>query len=307
MNNITELKEWQALIQHQQDMTHHHMRDWFADDLQRFSKFSLQNGDIFIDYSRNRITDQTLKLLCDLAFAVGLPQKIDALLAGHPVNTTENRPALHTALRNMSHTPIILNGENIDNLVSDARTRMYDFVNKIHSHAWRGITGKPMTDIVNIGIGGSCLGPMMTTEALKDFSVANLTFHFISSVDKNQLNDVLTQIDPETTLFIISSKSFSTLETITNAKTIMRWMKAKLGTDTLSPHFIAVTAAPEKALALGITPDQIFPVWDWVGGRYSIWSPIGLPLALMIGAKNFDAFLSELLSSKCSGHCSLLA
>jgi glucose-6-phosphate isomerase len=176
-------------------------------------------------------------------------------------------------------------------VITETQQKLTEFVKKIHSHQWRGVTGKPIEHIVNIGIGGSYTGPMMCTEALREYAVSSLKFHFISSVDKVQLNDVILRINPETTLFIISSKSFSTIETLTNAETIVAWMKNKLGTDVLRHHFIAVTAAADKALRFGIQPDCIFPLWDWVGGRYSVWSAIGLPLMLMLGHERFDEFL----------------
>lgn len=292
MTNLTELTEWHALIRHQRSIANQHMRDWFNRDSMRFSRFSLQFGEILFDYSRNRIDDNTIKLLCDLAHAVDLPKKIEALFSGHPINSTEKRPALHTALRNKSHSPIIVNGENIASLIVKAQEKMRDLADKIHSKEWKGVTAKPISHIVNVGIGGSHLGPMMCAHALKDFAISTLQFHFISSVDKAHLNEILKQIDPETTLFIISSKSFTTLETMTNARTIIAWMQDRLGKDVLKHHFIAVTAHAENAIAFGIPKEHIFPLWDWVGGRYSIWSAIGLPLMLMIGSKYFDDFLA---------------
>lgn len=292
MIKLTELTEWQALADHHQQIADQHMRDWFAADVQRFSRFTLQTNSIFLDYSRNRITDETLTLLCKLAEALQLRDKIEALFCGKPINTTENRPALHTALRDKNHTPIIVNGENIADLIAKTQEKMRDFVTQIHTQTWRGVTGKPITHVVNIGIGGSYLGPMMGVSALKDYAVHDLKFHFISTVDKAYINEVLEKIDAETTLFIISSKSFSTLETMTNAKTILSWMQDKLGNDVLKKHFIAITAATEKAVTFGIPLQHIFPIWDWVGGRYSVWSAIGLPLMLMIGPTHFADFLA---------------
>ncbi len=283
--------EWQTLANHQSEIAPCHMRDWFAKDHSRFSHFSLQAGDLFLDYSRNRITDKTMTLLCDFARAIHLPEKIDAIFSGFPVNTTENRPALHMALRDLSHTPTMVDGVNIASLIQNAQTKLQDFVTQIHSHAWKGITGKPIRHIVNIGIGGSYTGPMMTTCALSHFKIAPLEFHFISTVDQFHLTDVLQRIDPETTLFIISSKSFSTLETLTNAQTIFQWMKNQLGHDVVKHHFVAVTASIDKAIAWGLPEENIFPLWHWVGGRYSIWSAIGLPLMLMIGNDHFKDFL----------------
>lgn len=290
MKNLTNLEIWQTLIAHQREIANQHMRDWFDQDAQRFAKFTLEADGLLLDYSRNRITEKTIPLLCELANTASLSEKRNALFSGRPINTTEKRPVLHTALRDPHHTTIAVNGENIAPLIIETQKRMRAFTTKLHNKKWLGITDKPITHIVNIGIGGSYLGPMMCTYALKDFAVSDLQFHFISSVDKAHLNEVLQAIDPETTLFIISSKSFSTLETITNAETIATWMRNQFGPDSIAKHFIAITAATEKALAFGITKDHIFPLWDWVGGRYSIWSAIGLPLMLMIGEQQFAEF-----------------
>ena len=212
MKNLTKLAEWQALAKHQRTITNQHMRDWFRDDTGRFSQFSIKSGELFLDYSRNRIHAETIQLLCNLAHAMDLPQKIDALFHGQPINTTEKRAVLHAALRDKNHVPIMINGENIAPLITKTQEKMREFVANIHAQTWRGVTGKPITHIVNIGIGGSHFGPLMGTQALKDFAITNLQFHFISSVDKAPLNDILQYIDPETTLFIISSKSFTTIE-----------------------------------------------------------------------------------------------
>ncbi len=291
MRHLTEFKEWQVLANHQKEIADLHMRDLFAHDRNRFSHFTLSCNDIFLDYSRNRINNQTLSLLCNLAHRIGLLDKINALFSGYPVNATEKRPALHTALRDQNHTPIMIQGENIAPLITQSQKKLRDCVNAIHTKTWKGVTGKPISHIVNIGIGGSYTGPMMCIHALKDFAVTPLQFHFIASADKDHLNDVLQQIDPETTLFIISSKSFSTLETLTNATSILAWMKHLFGNEVMKHHFIAVTAATDKALEFGLHKDNIFPLWEWIGGRYSIWSSIGLPLMLMIGNQQFDLFL----------------
>lgn len=292
MKNLTELKSWQALQQHHADIAHTHMRDWFDMDESRFSKMTLSVDDILLDYSRNRITQETLDLLIRLADAAELPQKIAGLFKGEPMNATEKRPALHTALRDLSHTPIFIQAENIAQKIQIAYQKMEAFCAQIHQQQWRGITNKPIQHIVNIGIGGSYLGPKMCTFALKSAAVSNLKFHFISSVDKAHLEEITAELDPETTLFIISSKSFTTLETITNAQTIYAWMHAKFGATVLQKHFIAITAESEKARAFGIPSENIFPLWEWVGGRYSIWSAIGLPLMLMIGPAQFEHFLA---------------
>lgn len=290
MNKITDLAEWQVLQSHQQKIAREEMQDWFHQDPQRFEKFSLQACGILLDYSKNRMTQETLRLLCELARKMRLSQKINALFSGEIVNSTEKRPALHTALRE-KNAALEIHGNNIMPDIHATLKKMREFIEKIHQNLWLGVTQKPIRDIVNIGIGGSHLGPLMTFRALSEYTHPSLRCHFVSNIDSVHIQEVLKQIDPERTLFIISSKSFSTLETMTNAKTIRSWMQAKLGTNNLAPHFIAVTAAHNKALQFGIAEENIFPLWDWVGGRYSIWSAIGLPLALMIGMQRFQEFL----------------
>src|SRR5579885_1047589 len=292
MKPITENTEWQALANHYHDIANLHMRDLFAKDTRRFSRYTLLFNDILLDYSRNRITDQTISMLCHLAESQGLKGKIEALFAGHPINVSENRPALHTALRDLKHSPIYVNGEDIAGLIAESRDKMRTFVTRVHTGQWKGITGKPISHIVNIGIGGSFQGPMMCCHALKEFAVANLKIHFISTVDDIHLNEIWQQIDPESTLFIISSKSFTTIETLTNTHTIAARMKARFGQDVLRHHFIAVTSEPEKAISFGIPAEQVFPLWSWIGGRYSVWSAIGLPLMLLIGNEQFSQFLA---------------
>jgi len=291
MRNLTELKEWQALIDHYDEIKHHHMRDWFLQDSERFSHFNLRVGNILLDYSRNRISKNTIALFVDLIQNVDLKEKISELFTGAHINTTENRPALHTALRDLK-TTIYLDDKDITSHIADTQNKMANFVSQIHNKQWLGATGKPISHIVNLGIGGSHLGPRMCTEALKDHAICNLSIHFISGVDDIYLQEVLNQIDAETTIFIISSKSFTTIETLTNAQTITHWLTHTLGINDVSKHFIAITAAPEKAVKFGIPSSQILPLWDWVGGRYSVWSAIGLPLMLLIGSKHFTDFLN---------------
>ena len=229
MKTLTEHKEWNDLANHRDELANQHMRDWFAEDKKRFSRFTLLADDIFLDYSRNRVTDKTITLLCNLANSLNLKDKIEGLFTGQRVNTTEDRPALHTALRDKNHAPILVNGENITTMIAESQDKMRAFVTAVHTQRWTGVTGKPISHIVNIGIGGSHQGPMMCSEALKDFAVTQLHFHYISSIDDLHLHDVLQQIDPETTLFIVSSKSFTTIETITNAQTISAWLSDRLG------------------------------------------------------------------------------
>jgi len=291
MTILTSLPEWRALLAHQKTVASCSMLLAFKNDPTRFTRFSLEQGDIFLDYSKNRITPETLPLLFNLAEATLLRKKMDDLFAGRAVNFTEKRPALHTALRNPHANPVMIQGVNIMTDIHAALQKMREFTEQIRQHAWRGATGKPIRDIVNIGIGGSHLGPMMATHALRAFHLDSLRCHFISNIDSAHLQEVLQEIDPEATLFIISSKSFTTLETMTNANTLRAWLQEKLPGKNLTPHFVAVTAAFDKAREWGIPTSQIFPLWEWVGGRFSVWSAIGLPVALMIG---MDAFLEFL-------------
>jgi glucose-6-phosphate isomerase len=291
MNTTTTLPDWQALKTHQEQIASERMQDWFISDPERYQRFSLQVDDILLDYSKNRVTTETLQLLGNLATSLKLSEKIAALFNGHTVNITENRPALHTSLRNPTTAPVFINQENITALITETLTQMRLFTDQVRSGSWRGATNKAITDIVNIGIGGSHLGPLLATHALSTFSDNSLRCHFISNIDAAHIQEILHNIDPETTLFIVSSKSFTTLETITNAVTIKAWLQHKLGIHTIEKHFVAVTAAIDKARDFGIPLPQIFPVWDWIGGRYSVWSAIGLPLALLIGMKNFTDFL----------------
>lgn len=292
MTPLTKLAEWQALKAHQKEFAAETLQNAFQNDPHRFEKYSLQLGGILLDYSKNYIKQDTMPLLSQLAKAIDLPKQIEDLFMGEPLNSTEFRAALHTALRHQGSQPVLLNGVNVMPAIKAALQQMTDFTRKIHDGTWRGVTGKPIRDIVNIGIGGSHLGPLMATHALSDFAHPNLHCHFVSNIDQAHLKDVLRQIDPEAVLFIISSKSFSTLETMTNAKMIRTWLQQKLGVENVAAHFVAVTSVKDKAIEFGIPAEQIFPLWDWVGGRYSVWSAIGLPLALLIGMERFQEFLN---------------
>jgi glucose-6-phosphate isomerase len=292
MKNLIEQPAWLALSQHHHDLSAHHMRDLFAAEPGRFDQFSIKHNDILLDYSRNRINKTSMDLLVDLALAADLQSHIAALFAGELVNTTERRPALHTALRDQFPVSTPVYSADISTEIAESRAQLFRFTEEILAGKRLGMTGKAFKSVVNIGIGGSYLGPMMATSALKDFAVSSLSFHFISTIDPDHLSDVLALIDPETTLFIISSKSFTTLETMTNARTIMSWLTDKLGREALAKHVIAVTAHKHNALTFGVNSENIFTFWEWVGGRYSIWSAIGLPLLLMIGTQQFSEFLS---------------
>jgi glucose-6-phosphate isomerase len=287
MKILTELAEWQVLKNHKETIETCQMQDWFRNDPDRFARYSLRAGGILLDYSKNRINDDTLNLLFNLAKTANLPEKINALFSGAKINFSEQRPALHTALRNKDAPPLIVGDRDITRDIRATLLKMQEFTEKVRNKEWRGVTGKPIRDIVNIGIGGSYLGPLMATTALHDFTDKSFRCHFISNIDSTHLHDVLNQIDPEATLFIVSSKSFTTLETITNAKTLYLWLQNKLGTKNIESHFVAVTAQPKRAIEFGIPEKNIFPLWDWVGGRYSIWSAIGLPIALMVGMPQF--------------------
>lgn len=288
---LTHLKEWQALKHHYDQVSSLHLRELFTQDSERFAQFSVESCGLFLDYSRNRITQTTQKLLIDLAQAVNLQDKIEAIFRGDAINTTERRSVLHSALRNQTAKSIVVKGQNIVPTIKAFRANLREFVDQVLSGQKLGATGKPIRYVVNVGIGGSHLGPMMSTYALKAYSKSKIKFYFISSVDKQGIDDIFEQIDPETALFIISSKTFTTIETLTNAKTISKWMQARYGSQVLKTQFVAVTSASDKAQAFGIPEENIFPLWDWVGGRYSIWSAIGLPLMLLLGNEGFDDFL----------------
>jgi glucose-6-phosphate isomerase len=290
-NKITDLPEWNLLQAHHQQIATVSMQDWFDADPLRFPRMTLGLNEIFLDYSKNRVTSETISLLCQLANATMLKSKMENLFSGQTVNFTEMRAALHTALRDRTSTPLMINQHDIKSDIAAALQKIGHFVKQVHTQEWRGCTGKPVRDVINIGIGGSHLGPLLGVHALNDFVKPDLCCHFISNIDAAHVNEVLNQINPETSLFIISSKSFTTLETITNAHSIKIWLQSKMPGQDINKHFVAVTAANDRARQFGVAEEQIFPVWDWVGGRYSIWSSIGLPLALMIGYENFIAFL----------------
>ncbi|EKD44944.1 MAG: hypothetical protein ACD_70C00147G0003, partial [uncultured bacterium] len=289
--NPIQNERWRALNCHYKDISKQHMRDWFKNDSTRFSRYSFQVGEILFDYSRNRINDETLALLCELAESMQLSQKITHLFAGDCVNRVEKRPALHTALRDQAHHAIEMDGVNIDPLITETLNRMEQLTDQLHSQALLGVTGKPIITIVVLGVGGSSLGAEMCYHALKDFRVTNLQCHFVSSIDKTAIQDLMAQINPETTMFIVASKTFKTLETLTNFRFFLAWMRERLGEVVVEKHFIAITANLNEALTYRLPKQHIFPIWNWVGGRYSIWSAMGLPLMFLIGCKAFHAFL----------------
>ncbi|OIN49975.1 glucose-6-phosphate isomerase [Pseudomonas azotoformans] len=292
-HDVTALPAWQALNQHRQAMQDFSMREAFNADPQRFSQFTLSSCGLFLDYSKNLITSETRDLLVNLAKEVHLKDAIDALYKGEPVNSSEGRPALHTALRRPVGDKLSVNGVNIMPDVHKVLNQITDLVGRIHDGLWRGYTEKPITDVVNIGIGGSFLGPELVSEALLSYAHKGVRCHYLANIDGSEFHELTMKLRAETTLFIVSSKSFNTLETLKNAQAARAWYLAQGGSEAeLYRHFIAVSSNNAAAVAFGIREENIFPMWDWVGGRYSLWSAIGLPIALAIGMSNFKELLS---------------
>ncbi|MFC1751079.1 glucose-6-phosphate isomerase [Pseudomonadota bacterium] len=285
-------KEWVALEEHRARTDGLHMRDLFAEDPDRFERYSIEFNDILLDYSKNRITDETLKLLFELAHARDVAGYTERMFNGEKINFTEERAVLHVALRNRSNRPIYVDGENVTPKVNDVLKKMATFSESVRTGRWLGYTGARITDVVNIGIGGSDLGPRMVCDALKPYSLPKLRAHFVSNVDDTQLVETLKSLDPETTLFIIASKTFTTQETMVNARSARDWLVRALGNKrAISKHFVAVSTNTEEVVNFGISPTNMFEFWDWVGGRYSLWSAIGLSIAIYIGMDNFEDLL----------------
>ncbi|MBL0714111.1 MAG: glucose-6-phosphate isomerase [Desulfosarcina sp.] len=290
--NPTETQSWQGLQKHFETMRDRHMRDLFAADPDRFENFSLRFNDILVDYSKNRIDTDTMALLLDLADEVDLPDAIVKMYHGARINETENRAVLHVALRNRADTPVEVDGRDVMPAVNAVLDQMKDFVTRLHAGQWTGYTGRAVTDIVNIGIGGSDLGPVMVTECLRPYAREGLQAHFVSNVDGTHMAECLKKIDPQTTLFLIASKTFSTQETMTNAHTARRWFLEQAGSENhIARHFVAISTNTEAVQAFGIDPANMFVFWDWVGGRYSLWSAIGLSIAALIGFERFVELL----------------
>jgi glucose-6-phosphate isomerase len=291
-SRITRTPEWEALEAHRGKMEGVHLRDLFAEDPDRGERMTLEAGDLYLDYSKNLATRETMELLVGLAERSGLRRRIDAMFAGERINVTEDRPALHVALRAPRDEVIEVDGENVVPWVHAVLDRMASFAERVRSREWTGHTGNPIRNIVNIGIGGSDLGPAMTYEALKDFSERSLTFRFLSNVDGTDVFEATRDLDPQETLFIVSSKTFTTLETLTNARTARDWLLSKLGAPkAIAKHFVAVSTNAEKVAEFGIDPENMFEFWDWVGGRYSVDSAIGLSLMVAIGPEHFRDML----------------
>jgi len=292
MSALARSSAWRALEAHYAQIKGTYMRDLFQTDPRRFESFSLRLGDLLVDYSKNLITDETLRLLLDLARAAGLQEQTGRMFGGEKINFTEKRAVLHTALRNRSNRPVIVDGADVMPKINAVLAKMRSFSAAVRNGDWKGYTGKKITDIVNIGIGGSDLGPAMVVRALKPYVRTGLRVHFVSNVDGTHIIETLKQKNPEQTLFIISSKTFTTQETLANARTARDWFVQSSGEEgAVAKHFIALSTNVREVAAFGIDPANMFEFWDWVGGRYSLWSAIGLSIAIAIGMDNFELLL----------------
>ncbi len=289
--SLTTTPEWQALTSHAATVRNVHLRDLFSSDAERFSNFSRCELNLLFDFSRQRVTSETISLLISLANARGLRSRIDAMFSGEKINVTENRAVLHTALRNRSDRPVLVDGKDVMPEVKASLEKMRAFVDGVHSGRVQGHTGKSFTDVVNIGIGGSDLGIVMATEALARFRNRNIRLHCVSNIDGVQLGDVLEKVDAARTLFVVCSKTFSTLETLTNAKIARQWIVDRLGEGAPARHFAAVSTNSKAMDSFLIPPQNRFTMWDWVGGRYSVWSAVGLSVALSLGMDQFELVL----------------
>jgi len=284
---------WKALHAHFEETGNTHLRDLFRQDPNRFERYHITDGDILFDYSKNRFSDKTLELLFQLAEEAGVKQAIEAMFGGDHINVTENRAVLHTALRNFSGNPVMDNGQDVMPGVRRVLAQMKDFCERIHSGSWKGFSGKPIRYIVNIGIGGSDLGPLMVTEALRPYKKEGIESYFVSNVDGTHMAETLKKVNPEETLFLVASKTFTTQETMTNALTARDWLLKAAGNNSsaVANHFAALSTNEKAVAAFGIDTANMFEFWDWVGGRYSLWSAIGLSIALNIGYDNFELLL----------------
>ena len=293
MSQLTDSPAWQALAAHYTQVEALHMRDLFAREPDRFDRFSLRLNDVLFDYSKNRVTDQTMRLLFDLAAACDVEGWRDRMFSGEAINHTEGRAVLHTALRNQGDRPMPVDGVDVMPEVRSELQRVKALAESIRTRRWRGASNQPITDVVSIGIGGSNLGPLMATEALRPYAIHDLKIHYVSNIDENHIINTLEGLNQETTLFIVASKSFTTQEAMVNAATARDWLMHKLEDEVdLRRHLVAVTANVAAAEDFGIARENVFKMWDWVGGRYSLWSAIGLPIAIAIGSENFEALLA---------------
>ncbi|UKB86050.1 glucose-6-phosphate isomerase [Chryseobacterium sp. MEBOG06] len=296
--NPIQTPAWAALIAHHSEMESVQMKDLFKKDSKRFEKMSIEFNDILFDYSKNIATDETLEKLLQLAEDCKVKNAMEAIFDGEKINGTENRAVMHTALRNFSDEPVMIDGEDIMLKIRETRQKMKAFCEKIHSGEWKGYSGKKIKNIVNIGIGGSDLGPVMVTEALKPYWIEGIQAYFVSNVDGTQIVETLKKLDPEETLFTIASKTFTTQETMTNAQTAREWfLKSAKDEKWVAKHFVALSTNEDGVRKFGIDPDNMFVFWDWVGGRYSLWSSIGLSIALTIGYDHFEQLLKGAESS----------
>jgi glucose-6-phosphate isomerase len=292
MTTLTQSPAWQALSRHFETVRSLTLRQLFAEDGSRFQRFSLRAAGLFLDYSKNRVTAETLTLLVALARQASVEARRQAMFEGQKINTTEGRAVLHVALRNRSNQPILVDGKDVMPEVNAVLAQMRRFTDTVRSGSWLGHTGKRIRHVVNIGIGGSDLGPVMACEALKPYGHPELTMHFVSNVDGTHVSETLKKVDAETTLFIVASKTFTTQETLANAHTARDWFLRNGGSESaIAKHFVAVSTNAKAVSAFGIDTANMFGFWDWVGGRYSLWSAIGLPIALYIGMDNFEALL----------------
>jgi glucose-6-phosphate isomerase len=293
---IADTSAWKALAQHAEAMQHRHLRDLFAEDGDRFSKLSLQSDGLLFDYSKQRLNETTLSLLADLAHEAKVKDWVERMFAGEAVNRSENRAALHTALRSRNTAPLLIEGKDVMPGILAGKTQMREFCEAVRSARWRGFSGEPIRAVVNLGIGGSDLGPRMATAALSAYTHPSLQVHYVSNLDAADLAPVLEALDPRTTLFIVTSKTFTTQETLTNARTARDWLLAAAGDASsdraMASQFVAVTANAAEALRFGIPNDNVFEFCDWVGGRFSMWSAVGLPLALAVGMEAFEQMLA---------------
>jgi glucose-6-phosphate isomerase len=293
MSELTQTGAWRALTDHYYEIRPLQMSELFSSDSRRFERFSLQFEDILLDYSKNRITEETMGLLLDLARERDVPGWIERMFTGEKINTTENRAVLHVALRNRSNRPILVDGADVMPEVNRVLEQMRAFTEAVRTGQWRGYSGEAITDVVNIGIGGSDLGPVMVTEALRPYGHERLQVHFVSNVDGTQIVETLKALDPARTLFVVSSKTFTTQETLTNAHTARDWFLDSAGDEkAIAKHFVAVSTNAEAVTRFGIDREHMFEFWDWVGGRYSLWSAIGLSIALFIGMDRFEELLA---------------
>ncbi|MGH8564407.1 MAG: glucose-6-phosphate isomerase [Gammaproteobacteria bacterium] len=289
---ISETPAWQALRAHQARLADLHMRALFDEDARRASRFTMEDAGLYLDYSKNRIVAETLRLLHDLARTARLEHAIGRMFAGERINTTEGRAVMHTALRNRGQETVLVDGEDVMPKIRAVLVRMRALAEAVRSGAYRGFTGELITDIVNIGIGGSHLGPLMVTRALRPYQNRDLRVHFVSNVDPTDIAETLAVVQPHTTLFVIASKTFTTQETMKNAESARRWFIARTGdAAVIGRHFVAVSTNMTATAAFGIEAEHVFEFWDWVGGRYSLWSAIGLPIVLSLGMEVFERLL----------------